>query len=817
MNPPSLSDKACSILEERYLKRDDLGRVIETPEGMFRRVAHAVAQADLEFSGTAAAEETEEKFFGLMTSLDMLPNSPTLMNAGRGLGQLSACFVLPIEDSMDSIFESLKQMALIHKSGGGTGFSFSGLRPRNDQVGSTKGISSGPVSFMRVFDAATNAVKQGGMRRGANMAVLVVDHPDIMEFAVCKRDGTELNNFNLSVAVTDSFMKALERNESYELINPRNRAPTESIRALDVFNAIVQSAWQNGEPGVLFIDRINRDNPFPHMGRIECTNPCGEAPLLPYECCSLASLNLARVVRAGKIDWPRLATGIQTSVHFLDNVIEVNSYLLPEIEAVTRANRKIGLGVMGFADLLIQLGIPYGSTEALGVAESLMRFIAEQAQEASERLARDRGPFPNFAQSTLPGKGLPPQRNATTTTIAPTGTISLIAGCSSGIEPLFAVVFRHNVLGREGGVQIHSLFEEIARREGFYSEDLLDKILRSGSVSGLPGVPEKWQRLFATALDITPEIHVRMQAAFQRYTENAISKTVNMPASATKEDVRNVFHLAHELGCKGITVYRDGSRGRQVLETGKGDPLPTGNEVNPSTIPTNPGPKARPRVLNGTTRRIETGCGSLYVTINSEESGSPFEIFTSMGKAGGCASSQAEAIGRLGSLALRSGVQPKQIVRQLRGISCHMPRGFGDHKVSSCADAVAQALLCLSTGEGEIGEIKDRSPVDGARSLVKGMTISPISIEAPARIARDQWLMRMAVRSAKPADTRIVSDESYTRQMQLQAPCGDRFEVPEEPVSEDSQTGTPPAPAFPTSIDPFARNPRHPLCGPGLI
>ena len=1061
-----LSENAIRVLEKRYLQKGDDGRVTETPEEMFRRVARAIAQAEALYPGHGNLEEIEEEFYQLLANLEMLPNSPTLMNAGRELGQLSACFVLPVEDSLDSIFEAIKNTALIHKSGGGTGFSFSRLRPRDDQVKSTRGISSGPVSFMTVFDAATETIKQGGTRRGANMGVLSVDHPDIQEFIHCKQDHKRLNNFNISVAVTEPFMKAAEKGEIYPLSNPRTGEATEWLRADVVFDWIVESAWKNGEPGILFMDRINRDNPTPQLGRIESTNPCvtgdtwvmtgegprqvweltgrsfeavvdgrrypteeegffrtgtrpvlklrtregrsirltadhrvlrvmdrtryrlvsewvaarelnpgdqvlihdhrsllgwpgalneaegyllgllvgdgvlkddaavlsvwaakqvangaetaggssavmqaawtcaqtlahrsdfrgwtavkgrqeyrlksagvralaarmgmrpgqktvtreiecssseayrgflrglfdcdgsvqgsqkkgasvrlaqsdlgllravqrmllrlgiastiyqerrpagtkplpdgrggireypikaqhelviaganlrlyaervgfvdgqkaarleamlsayrrqlnrerfvanvlavepdgvedvydvrvpgvnafdgngfyvhncGEQPLLPFESCNLASLNLAKVAGNGTIDWARLARNVRLSVHFLDNVVDMNRYPLKEIEEITRLNRKIGLGVMGFADLLVLLGMPYDSEDAIELAEKLMKFISAEAILASEGLAEKRGPFPSFARSVCGDNGCPPRRNATTTTIAPTGTISIIAGCSSGIEPLFAVAFVRNVLENERLIEVHPLFAEIARREGFYSDSLLQKILETGGVQGMEEVPDRWKRVFVTSHDIAPEWHIRMQAAFQKFTDNAVSKTVNFPSNATREDVRKAFWLACELGCKGLTIYRDRSRGNQVLQKG----VPCEPELAGRTEDVEHpllAPRPRPDLMEGATRRMETSCGSLYVTVNWDESGRPFEVFTSMGKAGGCASSQSEAIGRLVSLALRSGIDPQQVVRQLRGISCHLPRGLGKNKISSCADAVAQAL-----------------------------------------------------------------------------------------------------------------------------
>ena len=691
-----LTDNARHVLQKRYLKKDKQGNVTETEEEMFHRVARAIAEAELQYQPKSNVKAIEDEFYRMMTSLDFLPNSPTLMNAGRELGQLSACFVLPIEDSMESIFDSVKNTALIHKSGGGTGFSFSRLRPERDRVGSTGGVASGPVSFIRAFDIATDVIKQGGMRRGANMGILNVDHPDILKFITSKEDMTALTNFNISVAVTSEFMEAVKAGADYNLLNPRTVEFEGKLNAKDVFDKIVDMAWKTGDPGIVFIDRINHDNPTPHLGKIESTNPCGEQPLLPYESCNLGSINLARMLREGagsiEIDYPKMAETIKTAVRFLDNVIDVNKFPLPQIGEMTRKTRKIGLGVMGFADMLIQLGIPYNSEEALNLASEIMKFVSDEATRASEELGEERGLFPAFTGSIYDAADAPRVRNASRTTIAPTGTLSMIAGCSSGIEPLFALSYTKNILDGAKMVEVNPHFEAIAREKGFYSEELMQKLADGAHLADIEGVPDDVKPVFVTAHEITPEWHVKMQASFQKSTDNAVSKTVNFPREATREDVAKVYRLAYEEGLKGITIYRDGSRDAQVLTTGK-----TEGKTEPATDEARLTPRKRAKVNSGFTERVTTGCGYIYVTVNSDEHGI-CEVFSHLGKTGGCASAQLEATCRLISLALRSDVDVASVVRQLRGIRCPSIAWEEGKSILSCADAIASVLEKHTTG-----------------------------------------------------------------------------------------------------------------------
>lgn len=685
-----LSPNAMKVLEKRYLKKDAVGNVIETPEDLFRRTAKNIAAADSYYGESGEdVKRTEEEFFEMMARLEFLPNSPTLMNAGRDLQQLSACFVLPIDDSMESIFETIKDTALIHKSGGGTGFSFSRLRAKNSPVRSTGGISSGPVSFMKVFNAATQAVKQGGTRRGANMGILRVDHPDILEFISCKENDKEITNFNISVAITEDFMKKAIAGEDYDLIDPRGKNPVQKLNAKKVFDAIIQMAWKNGEPGIVFLDRVNMDNPTPKIGRIEATNPCGEQPLLPYESCNLGSINLAKMATENKeIDWEKIAKITERSVHFLDNVIDMNMYPIKKIEEMTKANRKIGLGVMGFADMLLMLDIRYDSEAAILLAEKLMKFILGSSRRASEKLAEKRGAFHNFKGSIYDTPGAKPLRNATLTTIAPTGTLSIIANSSSGIEPVFAITYIRNIMDNAKLIEVHPYFQELAEKRGFYAPELMNLIAQKGTIRGVNEVPEDVQQLFVTAHDIEAIWHIRMQAAFQKHTNNAVSKTVNMPSDATPEDARTIYMLAYKSGCKGVTIYRDKSREEQVLNK-PSTPADTGKKsANKIKI----SPRPRPPVILGTTTKIATGCGNLYITINEDAEGQPFEVFMHMGKAGGCAMSQLEAIGRLVSLALRSGIEVSSIVEQLRGIRCPSPSWEKGGRIFSCSDAIARAV-----------------------------------------------------------------------------------------------------------------------------
>ena len=704
----NLTPNARVVLAKRYLKQVN-GQVVETVEDMIYRVACVIAEneEDKYGKGKKETEDLAEKFYTMMANLEFMPNSPTLMNAGRDLGQLSACFVLPIEDSMEQIFDAIKNAAIIHKSGGGTGFSFSRLRPKNSMVRSTGGVASGPISFMKVFNSATEAVKQGGTRRGANMGILRVDHPDIVDFIQCKEDNKEITNFNISVGITEDFMLAVSEGRPYDLIDPHTGDPAGKLSAPEIFNKIVEHAWQNGEPGIVFLDRLNAGNPTPLQGEIEATNPCGEQPLLPNEACNLGSINLKLMVieKDGKmvINWERMSQVIRLAVRFLDNVIDVNQYPLPIIDEVVKGNRKIGLGVMGFADMLILLQTSYATEEAVEYAEKVMKFIQTEARIESQRLAEERGTFPNYEGSIY--EGVMKLRNATLTTIAPTGTISMICGASSGVEPLFAVAYTKTVMDGTALVEVNPLFEAFAQEFGFYSPELMQKIAEMGTVLGLEEVPNWVQEVFTTAQEIAPEWHIRIQAAFQKYTDNAVSKTINFANAATREDIAEAYRLADKLNCKGLTVYRDGSREEQVLSIGtvatpvqaekSGEELLDPGQVIPPTTPFIPEvntvvPRPRPTTTIGVTEKIKIGCGNLYVSVNADEKGI-CEVFTNTGRAGGC-SSQSEATARLISITLRSGLSVDAIIEQIKGIRCPACMRREGVNVTSCPDAIARVI-----------------------------------------------------------------------------------------------------------------------------
>jgi ribonucleoside-diphosphate reductase alpha chain len=705
IRPPKVgtwTEPALRVLRERYLLRDDRGEVIETPEEMCWRVAQSIAAGEARYGRSpAAVREVAAAFYDMMVDAYFVPNSPTLMNAGKGNGlQYSACYVLPVGDSMEEIFDSVKAAAIIHKSGGGTGFAFSRLRPKDDLVASTGGRASGPVSFLRVFNSATEAVKQGGTRRGANMGILRVDHPDILEFIDCKLDGG-ITNFNISVAITDVFMDALARGEDYDLVNPHNQVVTARLSAREVFERMVRAAWRTGDPGMVFLDRINASpaNPTPSLGVVEATNPCGEQPLLPNEACNLGSLNVSRFARQGEsgewtIDWDEMERVVRLAVRFLDDVIEMNPYPLPIIDETVKSNRRIGLGIMGWADLLFIMGIPYDSQEAIDLADRLMAFVKEKSHDQCGKLAEERGPFPNWSESIY--RGVRPMRNSTVTTIAPTGTISMIAGCSSGIEPIFALAFQHRVRNPDGErvlTFVNETFERIAKERGLYSDALKEEIAKRGTLHGIPGVPDEAVRVFKTSHEIAHEWHVRHQAAFQRYTDNGVSKTINLPNEATEEDVANAYRLAWDLGCLGITVFRDGCKGEQVLNIGVKDKAPAAAPAaGPSVV------KPRPHSLSGRTYRAETPIGTAFITVNETDDREPFEVFVQVGKGGSDTMAVAEALGRLISLTLRlpSPMSPQrrleEIISQLSRIGGAQPLGFGKGKVLSLPDALARTL-----------------------------------------------------------------------------------------------------------------------------
>jgi ribonucleoside-diphosphate reductase alpha chain len=794
--PVDMSDNARIILAKRYLKKDEAGKPVEVAEEMFWRVARTIAAVDESYGASeGAVDQLAREFYRLMTQRYFEPNSPTLMNAGRPLGQLSACFVLPVEDALsngkDGIYDTLRSMALVHQSGGGTGFAFSRLRPSNDVVKSTMGVASGPVSFMKLYDASTEVVKQGGTRRGANMGILRVDHPDIREFIACKSDVTQVTNFNISVAITDAFMEAVRTGSRYELKSPRSGEVVGTEDANEIFDLIIRGAWATGEPGVFFIDEANRYNPVPKLGSYEATNPCGEQPLLAYDVCNLGSVNVGMFARTDvepdapveeKIDWEEFRSVVHLATHFLDNVIDANNYPLPEIDALAKEIRRIGLGIMGWADLLIRVGVPYDSEEGIALARKVMGFIDEEAKVASERLAETRGTFPAWEGSIwgpdgtaarVDGERVRPERalrNCNITTVAPTGTISIFADCSGGIEPLFAVAFMRNQAGALMP-DVNKDFVRLAKEQGWYSSELMEGIADEGHIH-FDEVPAEVRRVFVTSHDVTPEWHIRMQAAFQEFTDSAISKTCNFPTEATEEDVRKIYLQAHALRAKGVTVYRDGCRPMQVLSTGKtgktekgADPAAAGRTADLEAALADSREenhrlrqelemvkgvlrdlevkhqkrlhkKTRPDLLSGTTRKMRSPLGDLYVTVNEDETGRPFEVFATLGKAGGAAMADAEALGRMISLALRSGIPLPDIAKQLRGISCDRAVGFGPNKVLSMPDAIGQVLeLHLMEKDG----VQQELPIAGTPGTeAAALRAAPIRASASVEQPRSQ-------------------------------------------------------------------------------
>ncbi len=701
--PPSISSNTEVVLKKRYYKYNTAAGRAETAQELFWRVASAMALEESKYeNSTYKPEELAREFYDFMTQWKFLPNSPTLMNAGTDLGQLSACFVLPVGDSIEEIFDAVKHAAMIHKSGGGTGFSFSRLRPAQSRVGSTGGVASGPLSFLRIFNTATEQIKQGGTRRGANMGILRIDHPDILAFIKAKEEEGEFNNFNLSVGLTEDFMNAVQNDADYALICPHLGTEQSRLSAREVFELLVQKAWASGDPGIVFLDRINRDNPTPEQGAIESTNPCGEQPLLPYEACNLGSINLAKFVTGTSthknpdelLDWTELARVVHLGVRFLDNVIDASRFPLERITERVRMNRKIGLGVMGFADMLFQLGVAYDSDEGIALGEKVMAFVDEEGHKASAQLAQERGAFPAYAESVFAKNGRGPFRNATVTTIAPTGTLSIIAGCSSGVEPLFALCFTRNIMDGEKSMEINPYFERALASMGAHSPELMESVLERGSIKHMEFLPEQMRQVFTTAMDIAPEWHLKMQAAFQRHTDNAVSKTVNLPNNATEQDIYDIYWLAFTEGCKGVTVYRDGCKSIQVLNTGQGQKKQdahTGAVEAASPAGDTGQVRRRPDVVQGFTHKVQTGLGGMYLTIN-EVNGQPFEVFATIGKSGRSITAKAEAIGRLVSLALRSGVSVRDIVSQIKGIGGEHPVFRDKGLLLSIPDAIAWVL-----------------------------------------------------------------------------------------------------------------------------
>jgi len=832
----ALSENARIVLARRYLKKDEKGRPVEEPEQMFWRVARVVAEEDAKYGASeGAVDALAREFYRLMTQRLYEPNSPTLMNAGRPLGQLSACFVLPVEDAISNgrngIYDTLRAMALVHQSGGGTGFAFSRLRPSGDVVRSTMGVASGPVSFMRLYDASTDVVKQGGTRRGANMGILRVDHPDIREFVTCKLDVTQITNFNISVAVTDAFMDAVRTGGAYDLLSPRSGEVVGQEDAREIFDLIVHGAWATGEPGVFFVDRANEYNPVPRLGSYEATNPCGEQPLLPYDVCNLGSVNIGMFARLDaradatwerRIDWDGLRQVVQLATHFLDNVIDANQYPLPEIDDLAQRIRRVGLGVMGYADLLIRIGVPYNSEEAIAVARRVMEFVDEEAKKESERLAETRGVFPAWAESiwgpdescarNAEGERIRPLRrlrNCNVTTVAPTGTISIFADCSGGIEPIFAIAFMRN----QAGVlmpDVNKDFVRVAKQQDWHSEELMRRIAEEGNIH-FEEVPREAQRVFVTAHDVTPEWHIRTQAAFQAHVDSAISKTCNFPREASEQQVRDIYLMAYDLSCKGVTVYRDASRPQQVLSTGKTAKEVSGGGAQPqaavagraseleaqladarerlnrvlhenealrldlaeaeSRLQKRRHKRTRPPALRGMTRKMISPLGDIYVTINEDERGRPFEVFMTLGKAGGAAMADAEALGRLISLALRSGIPIADIIQQLRGISCDRAVGYGPNKVLSVPDAIAQALA--GHEQEKEGVQQELLPVPGSLSASASGAAAGAAIPGAtsARAAQPESQLGLAYGGYDPGETFLGTCPECASELQFMEGC----------------------------------------------
>ena len=690
-----ISPNAKLVLERRYLRKDADGKVVEMPDEMFQRVAHAIAEPELRYGSEVEVRTAEGQFYEIMSSLEFVPNSPTLMNAGTGAGTLSACFVMGLEDSMEGIMTTAKEAAMVQKFGGGTGFALSAIRPKGASISTTHGRACGPVAVLRHLSSVSTLVTQGGKRDGANMAVMDVHHPDILEFIHSKRTEGTIHNFNISVGASDEFMEAVRDGTDYPLREPSTGEEVGRLNAAEVFSKIIDGAWRNGEPGMIFLDAVNRDNPTPQIGRMTATNPCGEQPLLPYESCNLGSINLARLLTPDGqgVDYDRLREVVRTATHFLDNVIDANEYSVDKIKEMTLKTRKIGLGIMGFADLLMKLRIPYDSEEGVEMGRKVMRFVRDESDAMSEELAQRRGVFPAFEGSKYDAPGMPRMRNSCRLTVAPTGTISMIAGCSSGCEPAFALCYhKHNILndgmgGAESLLYVDASFEEAARGNEFYSDELMNYLADGGSIQDRDDVPDWAKRVFVTASDISPEWHVKMQAAFQESVDSGISKTINFPNTATHDDVRTAYLMAWELDCKGITVYRSGSRDAEVLTAGKDEATAEAEADSVKTLV----PRRRPAMVRGVTERVRTGHGNTYVTINFDEKGEPFELFTNVGKAGGCDSAQVEAISRLISLALRSGIDAGQLAEHLKGITC-CPIWDGGTLVRSAPDAVALVL-----------------------------------------------------------------------------------------------------------------------------